>query len=140
MEDKRPRVLLADDHLQLRAALEQLLAVDSVVVGTVSDGGALVSAARDLRPDVVVADISMPVLNGLQAARQIKQSLPDVRFVFLSVHADPEIADEAFRAGGSAYVVKGRAASELRTAVREVMQGRTFITPLLALPPSSGSG
>jgi DNA-binding NarL/FixJ family response regulator len=126
-----PRVLLADDHQLLLGAFEKLLAGECDVVGQVSDGRALVAAAETLNPDVIVLDISMPLLNGLEAGRQIKQRLRDVKLVFLTMNEDSDLAAEAFRSGASAYLLKRSAASELTTAIREVMQGRSYITPLI---------
>jgi DNA-binding NarL/FixJ family response regulator len=127
----RPRVILADDHALLLGAFEKLLAPECDIVGQFSDGRALVDAASRLRPDVVVLDIGMPILNGLEAGRQIKQTLRDVRLVYLTMNEDPDLAAEAFRAGASAYLLKRSAASELMTAIREVMQGRSYITPIV---------
>jgi DNA-binding NarL/FixJ family response regulator len=127
-----PRVLLADDHALLLGAYEKLLAGVCEIVGQVSDGRALVDAAEQLKPDVVVLDISMPLLNGLEAGRQIKQAQRSVKLVFLTMNEDTDVAAEAFRAGASGYLLKRSAASELGTAIREVMQGRTYITPLAA--------
>jgi DNA-binding NarL/FixJ family response regulator len=108
------------------------LAGECEIVGQVGDGRALVDAAEQLRPDVVVLDISMPLLNGLEAGRQIKQKLGDVKLVFLTMNEDPDLAAEAFRAGASGYLLKRSAASELVTAIREVMRARSYITPLVA--------
>jgi DNA-binding NarL/FixJ family response regulator len=127
----RPRVLLADDHALLLGAFEKLLAEECDIVGQVSDGRALVAAAEQLKPDVVVLDISMPLLNGLEAGRQIKQKARDVKLVFLTMNEDTDLAGEAFRLGASAYLLKRSAASELLTAIREVMQGRSYVTPLV---------
>ena len=127
----RPRVLLADDHALLLGAFEKLLADEFDIVGQVSDGRAVVAAAETLNPDVVVLDISMPLLNGLEAGRQIKQKSRGVKLVFLTMNEDADLAAEAFRAGASAYVLKRSAASELMTAIREVVQGRSYITPLI---------
>ena len=127
----RPRVLLADDHALLLGAFEKLLADEFDIVGQVSDGRAVVAAAETLNPDVVVLDISMPLLNGLEAGRQIKQKSRSVKLVFLTMNEDADLAAEAFRAGASAYVLKRSAASELMTAIREVVQGRSYITPLI---------
>jgi DNA-binding NarL/FixJ family response regulator len=127
-----PRVLLADDHALLLAAFEKLLAGECEIVGQVSDGRALVAAAEALKPDLIVLDISMPELNGLEAGRQIKQKQRNVKLVFLTMNEDPELAAEAFRAGASGYLLKRSAASELTTAIREALQGRTYITPLVA--------
>jgi len=127
----RPRVLLADDHVLVLGAFEKLLADECNIVGQVSDGRALVAAAEKLRPDVIVLDISMPLLNGLEAGRLIKQKLHDVKLVFLTMIEDPDVAAEAFRSGASGYLLKRSAASELATAIREVVQGRSYITPLM---------
>ena len=127
----RPRVLLADDHALLLGAFEKLLADECDVVGKASDGRALVAAAERLKPDVIVLDIQMPLLNGLDAGRQIKQRVRDARLVFLTINEDPDLAAEAFRSGASAYLLKRSAASELMTAIREVMQGRSYVTPLV---------
>src|SRR4029450_6827512 len=129
---KGTRVLLADDHTLLLGALEKLLSEeDCDIVGQVSDGRALVAAAERLKPDVIVLDISMPLLNGLEAGRQIKQKLRDVKLVFLTMNEDSDLAAEAFRSGASGYLLKRSAASELSTAIREVMQGRAYVTPLV---------
>jgi DNA-binding NarL/FixJ family response regulator len=127
----RPRVLLADDHALLLGAFEKLLTPECDIVGQVCDGRALVAVASDLKPDVIVLDIGMPLLNGLEAGRQIKQTMRDVRLVFLTMNEDSDLAAEAFRAGASAYLLKRSAASELMVAIREVMQGRSYITPLV---------
>jgi DNA-binding NarL/FixJ family response regulator len=127
----RPRVLLADDHILLLGAFEKLLAEDCEIVGQVSDGRALVDAAQKLKPDLIVLDISMPLLNGLEAARQIKQQMRSVKLVFVTMNEDADLAAEALRSGASAYLLKRSAASELATAIREVMQGRSYITPLI---------
>src|SRR5262245_42212083 len=126
------RVLLADDHALLLGALEKLLIDECEVVGQVADGRALVEAADRLRPDIVVLDISMPLLNGLEAGRQIKQKQRGIKLVYLTMNEDADLAAEAFRVGASGYLLKRSAASELATAIREVMQGRTYITPLVA--------
>jgi DNA-binding NarL/FixJ family response regulator len=127
----RPRVLLADDHALLLGAFETLLAGECDVVGQVSDGRALVTAAEQLKPDVIVLDISMPLLNGIEAGRQIKQRMRSVKLVFVTMNEDPDVAAEAFRAGASGYLLKRSAASELAASIREVMQGRSYITPLI---------
>lgn len=127
----RPRLLLADDHALLLGAFEKLLASEYDIVGQVSDGRALLAAVETARPDVVVLDISMPLLNGLDAGRQIKQKHRGVKLVFLTMNEDADLAAEAFRVGASAYVLKRSATLELLTAIREVVQGRSYITPLL---------
>jgi DNA-binding NarL/FixJ family response regulator len=128
----RPRVLLADDHGLLLDAFTRLLEPEVAVVGRAADGRALVRAALELRPDVVVADVSMPELNGLEAGRQIRQALPRVRLVFLTIHEDPGLAAEAFRAGASGFVVKSSAGSELLQAIRDALAGRRYLTPRVA--------
>ena len=127
----RPRVLLADDHQLLREAFAKLLEPDCDVVGAVADGRALLEAAQKLRPDVVVVDIAMPMLNGLDAARKLKRLMPAVKVIFLTVNEDPDLAAEAFRSGGSAFLLKHSAASELREAIANVVQGRSYVTPLV---------
>jgi DNA-binding NarL/FixJ family response regulator len=127
----RPRVLLADDHTLLLEAFTKLLAEECDVVGTVSNGRALLEAAEKLRPDVVVVDIGMPLLNGIDAARRLKQLQPDIRIVFLTMNEDPDLAAEAFRAGASGYLLKRSAASELLTAIREMMKRRSYVTSLV---------
>ena len=127
----RPRILLADDHALLLGAFEKLLSGEFDVVGQAADGRALVTMAERLKPDVIVLDISMPLLNGLEAGRQIKHKLRDVKLVFLTMNEDPDLASEAFRLGASGYLLKSSAASELTTAIREVTQGRSYVTPLI---------
>ena len=127
----KPRVLLADDHELLLGAFEKLLAAECDVVGQVSNGRSLVEEAARLKPDVMVVDIGMPLLNGLDAGRQVKQILPEVRLVYLTMLEDADVAAEAFRAGASAYLSKRSASSELLLAIREVMKGRSYVTPLL---------
>ena len=127
---KRPRVLLADDHRLLREAFAKLLEVGCDVVGAVADGRAVLAAVSELRPDIVVLDIAMPLLNGLEAARQLKREMPDVKVIILTVSEDPDLAAEAFRVGASGYLLKNSAASELFQAIQEVFQGRSYVTPL----------
>src|SRR6185295_15241712 len=127
----RPRVILADDHTLLLDAFRKLLMDECEVVAAVSDGRALLEATATLRPDVVVVDIAMPLLNGIDAARQIKQTLPDTRIIFLTMNEDPDLAAEAFRAGASGYLLKRSAASELQMAIREVVMHRSYVTPLV---------
>lgn len=127
----RPRVLLADDHTLLLEAFEKLLAEECDVVGAVSNGQALLEAASRLRPDIAVVDIGMPLLNGIDAARRLKQLEPDIRIIFLTMNEDPDLAAEAFRAGASGYLLKRSAASELLTAIRETMKRRSYVTSLV---------
>ena len=127
----KPRVLLADDHALLIGAYEKLLAGECDVVGHAQDGRALVAAAETSKPDIVILDISMPLLNGIEAGRQIKRRAPDCKLVFVTMNEDPGLAAEAFRAGASAYLLKSSAWAELVTAIREVMRGRSYVTPLV---------
>ena len=127
----RPRVLLADDHELFLAALEKLLDDECLVVGHVHDGHALLAAAEELDPDVIVLDIGMPSLNGLDAARRLQHILPSTKLVFLTMHEDPDLVGDAFRAGASAYLLKRSAAAELSMAIREVLDGRPYVTPLV---------
>ena len=127
----RPRIIIADDHTLLAEAFEKLLAPECDVLAKVGDGRALLAAVEELRPDAVVVDVSMPLLNGLDAGRQIKQSHPSIRLVFVTMNEDPDLAAEAFRAGASAYLLKRSAASELVMAIREAMKGRSYVTPLV---------
>lgn len=132
MPTTRPRVLIADDHVLLLEGLRKLLEKDFELVGAVEDGRALVKAATEVKPDVIVMDISMPVLNGIEAARQIVRLNPDAKIIFLTMHADLTYVSESFRAGGSGYVLKRSAASELSQAIRSVLSGQRYVTPLLA--------
>jgi DNA-binding NarL/FixJ family response regulator len=129
---KRPRVLLADDHKMVTEGLRSLLEPEFEIAGTVEDGRALVAAAKELRPDVIVADISMPLLNGIEAAEQLKRVDPRVKIVFLTMHPDVMYATRAFEAGASGYVLKHSAPDELVTAIREALNGRTYVTPMIA--------
>lgn len=126
---KLPRVLLADDHTIVREGLRRVLEPDFEIAGEVADGRALVAAAESLRPDIIVADISMPMLNGIEAARQIRKFNRKVKIVFLSMHPDVTYAAEALRAGGSAYVLKSSAGDEIVEAIREASRGRRYVTP-----------
>ena len=128
----RPRILLADDHTLMAEALQHLLQVEFDVVGTVADGRALLAAASELKPDLVVVDIGMPLLNGLDAAEQLKALQPDLKVIFLTQYREPHYAAEAFRRQASGYLLKESAASELITAIREALQGRTYVSPLIA--------
>jgi len=142
---KKPRVLMADDHSLILAGLRKLVEVDCDVVGMVEDGRALVEAAQKLRPDLILLDISMPLLNGLEAARQLRTLVPESKLIFLTMHASPTYATEAFQVGASGYLLKRSAASELSLAIRSVLQGQYYLTPLLTkdvldsvLKPSTG--
>jgi DNA-binding NarL/FixJ family response regulator len=127
-----PRVLLADDHEILADGLKSVLEPQYEVVGIALDGRALLEAAAKLQPDIIVLDIAMPVLNGLDAARQVKRSMPKVKLIFLTVNKDPYIVKEAFRAGASAFLLKQSAALELTEAIRQVLKGGTYVTPRIS--------
>src|SRR5215212_11944938 len=128
----RPKILLADDHLLLAQALQHLLQAEFDVVGTVADGRALLNAAGELSPDVAVVDIGMPLLNGLDAAEQLKALHPRIKVIFLTQNREPRFAVEAFRRHASGYLLKDAAASELGTAIREALRGNTYVSPSIA--------
>lgn len=129
---KRTRLLLADDHKIILDGLRSLLESEFEIVGTAGDGRTLVTATEQLRPDVIVVDISMPLLNGIEAVRQIKKLDKRVKVIFLTMHPDVTYAIRAFEAGASGYVLKHSASSELLTAIHEAIKGRTYVTPLIA--------
>jgi DNA-binding NarL/FixJ family response regulator len=126
---KLPSAILADDHTLVAEALRALVALHFDVVATVADGHALVASATALNPDVIVVDIAMPLLNGLDACRQLKQRMPSVKFVFLTMNEDPELAVEAMKSGASGYVLKKSAASELLQAMQSALRGKSYVTP-----------
>lgn len=128
----KPRVLLADDHSILVDGLRQILNPEVELVGTAEDGRALVKAASKLVPDIVITDISMPVLNGIEATKELKKIHPEIKVIVLTMHANVKFAEAAFRAGADGFVVKRGAADELVTAIREVQKGRAYVTPLVA--------
>jgi DNA-binding NarL/FixJ family response regulator len=125
----RTRVLLADDHKMLVDALKRVLEPHYEVVGSVNDGRSLLESAAALLPDVVVVDIAMPKLNGLDAVRHLKKTMPAVKAVFMTMYEDPDLVGEAFRAGASAFLLKQGAALELTDAIEQVLKGRSYITP-----------
>jgi DNA-binding NarL/FixJ family response regulator len=131
MSPIRPRILIADDHTLVADLCRQLLETEFEVVGTVNNGRALVRAAVAFKPDVAVVDVAMPILNGLDAGQQVKEIFPAVKLVFLTMNNDIELAAEAFRRGASGYLLKTCAASELVTAVREVLRGRSYMSKTL---------
>jgi DNA-binding NarL/FixJ family response regulator len=126
------RILLADDHRIVAEGMKSLLESEFGPVTIVEDGRALVAAAEKLRPDVIVADISMPLLNGIDAARLIRKSQNDIRIVFLTMHTDPSYAAAAFEAGASGYVLKHAAPAELVTAIQYALQDKQYVSPLIA--------
>lgn len=128
----RPGVLLADDHTLVLEAFKKLLEPEFEVVGTVSDGRALLSVAPGLKPDVIVLDLSMPELNGMEAGLQLRRLLPRTKVVVLTMNEDPDIPREALRQWASGYLLKKSAGSELIKAIREVLRGRTYVTPKVA--------
>jgi DNA-binding NarL/FixJ family response regulator len=129
---RRPRVLLADDHLLVAEALKSLLVAEFDLVGVVEDGRAMLEAAKTLRPDVIVADIAMPHLNGIDALVQLRHDGHRMPVVFLTMHRDVSFARRAIEAGASGYVLKHSASVELISAIRAALEGRTYITPHLA--------
>lgn len=144
----KPRILIADDHSIVLAGLCKLVEADGEgeVVGTAEDGRALVEEAQKLRPDIILLDISMPLLNGLDAARQIRKLVPECKLIMLTMHATPTYAAEAFKAGVSGYLIKRSAASELKHAIHAVLRGQHYMTPLItkdvldsALHPPEGN-
>jgi DNA-binding NarL/FixJ family response regulator len=130
-DGKRARILLADDHSLVAAGLAKLLEQDFDLLGITGDGRELIAEVERTQPDVVVLDITMPNLNGLESARRIRQIAPEIRIVFVTVHSDLAYVAAAFRAGASGYVLKGSAVSELREAVSSALRGKTFLTPLV---------
>ncbi|HEX7229195.1 MAG TPA: response regulator transcription factor [Candidatus Binatia bacterium] len=126
---RHARVLLADDHSIVAEGLATLLKGHCDLVGSVRNGSELIDAARKLRPDVIVADIAMPVLGGLEALRRLKKMKNDAKVIFLTMHADAQLATEALRAGACGYVLKQSAGEELIAAIREVLQGKTYLAP-----------
>lgn len=126
---KRVRILLADDHTLICSAFEKLLEPYYEVAGTVGDGRALLKAAAELRPDVVLLDITMPFLNGLDAGRELKKMMPAVKVIYLTMNASSEFAGEALQGGASAYVLKNSKSSELLQAINDALRGISFVSP-----------
>lgn len=127
-----PRILIADDHTLVAEACRKLLESEYEVVATVNNGRSLVRAAVKLKPHLIIIDVAMPLLNGLDAGQQVKEFLPGVKLVFLTMNHDTDLAAEAFRRGASAYLLKTCAASELTIAVREVLKGKSYLSPTIA--------
>jgi DNA-binding NarL/FixJ family response regulator len=128
---QRPRILLADDHTLLLDAFRALLEPEFEVVGTATDGRMLIEEFTRLKPDIVVIDVGMPMLNGLDAGRQLKSLQRSVKLIYLTMNPEPDLAREALRLGASGYVLKSSAASELKQAINEALKGRSYITPLI---------
>ncbi len=129
---RKPRVLLADDHTFVLEGFKKLLEEHCELVGAVEDGRALVDAVVGLQPQVVIMDISMPRLNGIEAAKKLKKLLPELKLIFVTMHAETVYVNEAFRAGASGYLLKQSAATELAQAVQSVLNGNFYVTPLIA--------
>ncbi len=125
----RPRVLLADDYLMMREKVTWLLESEFDIIGAVTDGEALLKEATELDPDIVILDITMPGLPGIEAARRLRKAGSHAKIVFLTVHEDPDYVRESLWAGALGYVVKRRLASDLLIAMREVLEGRLFVSP-----------
>jgi DNA-binding NarL/FixJ family response regulator len=132
----RPRILIADDHALVADAFKKLLAPDFEIVATVYDGRKLIEVARKVTPDVIVADIGMPVLNGLEAAQRLKRILANVKVVYITVNHDPDLVNEAILKGASGYVSKTSAAWELSAAIYAALEGKVYISPII--PVDSG--
>lgn len=128
----RPRILIADDHALIAEAFKKLLLAEFDVVAVVHDGRRLVETARNLMPDIILVDIGMPLLNGLQAAQRIKRLLPKAKLVFVTINQDPQLVGEAFKQGADAYLPKTAAVSELLLAIKKAMNGEQYMSPLLA--------
>ena len=128
----RSRILIADDHKLVAELFRQLLAEDFDVVGIVGDGRTLVRTADKLKPDLILVDVGMPLLNGLDAGRQVKKLLPSVKLVYLTLASDADVAAEAFEVGASGYLLKTCAASEMVLAVHEVLRGKTYVSKAMS--------
>ena len=129
--ETRPQILIADDHIVFAESLRLLLEKHYTVVGTVADGRALISEALRLNPDLIIVDIGMPLLNGLDAAERVREQLPTVKIVFLTMQDNPNLAAAALELGAAAFVLKQSAGSELLTAIEHVLQGECYVTPKL---------
>ena len=129
--ETRPRILIADDHVVFAESLRLLLEKRYTVVGTVADGRALIAEARRLKPDVILLDIGMPLLNGLDAARRVREQRQKVKLVFLTMHDDPNLAAAALELGSVGFVLKHSAGSELLKAIDQVLRGKSYVTPKL---------
>jgi len=128
---QRTRVILADDHKLILDALTNLIEPEFQVVGTFGDGHALVEGAPELKPHVIVLDVGMPTMNGISAGQRLKQSMPNVKLIYLTMNQDPDLAAEAFRLGAKGYLLKSSAGSELVDALRTVFRGGSYVTPLM---------
>src|SRR6267142_2194972 len=140
MITNRPKLLLADDHTMFSQGLQSLLEDEFDLVGAVGDGKALVEAAGRLNADVIVVDISMPVMNGFDAVRELKKQGATARVIFLTMHADDRLLAEAFRCGGAGYVLKQSAGEELIFCIRQVLTGHNYVTPNFATERTKNPG
>ena len=131
---KKPRVLMADDHSIMLAGVRKLIEDRCDIVGMVEDGRSLLEAAQRLKPDLILLDISMPLMNGLEAARHLKKMLPETKLLFLTMHASARYATEAFKVGAQGFLLKQSAASELPQAIDAVLKGKHYLTPSIAKP------
>ena len=129
---RRVRILLADDHTMICAGFQKLLEPEYEVVGCVGDGRTLLKAAADLKPDLVLVDVGMPLLNGLDAGRELKKLMPGVKLIFLTMNPDPELASEAFRIGACGYLLKNSKEDELLQAIRDSVRGMSYVTPQIS--------
>jgi DNA-binding NarL/FixJ family response regulator len=136
----RPRILIADDHILVAEAFKKLLAAEFDVVATVNDGRNLIGVAYKLQPDVILVDIGMPILNGLDAAQRIKRTLPKVKIIYITVNHDPDLIAEAFAKGASGYVCKTSAASELSAAIHAALRGDVYVSSHLNQDNGTGDG
>lgn len=132
----RARILIADDHVLVAAALKQLLTNEFEVVATVHDGRSLIQAAQTFSPDVILVDISMPVLNGLDAAERIKRASPRTKIIYVTINEDPDLVAESLRRGADAYLLKTAAASELVVAIRRTLRGECYVSRALEARPT----
>ena len=128
----RPKLLLADDHRLVAQAIANYLQGECEIVGIVDDGLALIEAAKRLKPDVIVSDISMPVLGGMQALRRLQEEEIEAKIIFLTMYSEPEMVSQSLHEGVWGYLPKSSAGEELLTAIREVLQGRVYLSPLIA--------
>jgi DNA-binding NarL/FixJ family response regulator len=133
---KKPRVFIADDHTLILDGIRKLLEPEIDLVGTAQNGRELVSSVCRLKPDVILLDISMPGLNGIEAARRLRKRLPGTKLIFLTMYSDADFIADAFRLGASGYVLKSSAASELLEAIQKAIQGQKYVTPLVRIPSS----
>lgn len=134
----RPRILIADDHILVADAFKKMLAAEFDVVATVNDGRNLIGVAHKLQPDVILVDIGMPILNGLDAAQRIKRTLPNVKIIYITANHDPDLIAEAFAKGASGYVCKTSAASELSAAIHAALRGDVYLSSRLSEENGNG--